>query len=342
MASPLHLTSRPGREADRPMMRAVVRHVYGEAGVLSVQDIPVPSVAAGRVLVRVRAAGIDQGAWHLMAGLPYPYRLAGIGVRRPTSPTIGRDVAGVVEEVGAGVTGLRPGDEVFGAAQGGFAEYAVAKPRMLARKPANLTFAEAAAVPVSASTALQAVRDKGRLRPGQRVLVIGASGGVGTFAVQIARALGGVVTGVASTGKLDLVRSLGADDVIDYTREDIAARGTAYDLVLDIAGNRSLRELRRVLTRNGTLLIVGGEGGGRLLGGLDRQLRAMALSLVVPQRLGTFVATQPTAVLDDLRDLVESGAVRPVVDRTYSLEQAADGIRDLRAGRVRGKAVVVP
>jgi NADPH:quinone reductase-like Zn-dependent oxidoreductase len=323
-------------------MKAIVRDRYGSASVLHLRDVEVPEAGDDEVLLGVRAAVLDRGAWHIMAGLPYLIRIAGYGVRRPRTIGLGSDVAGVIEAVGAKVTGLRPGEAVYGTCGASFAEYAVASPGRLARMPANLSFEQAAAVPVSGVTALQALRDHGRVRAGRRVLVIGASGGVGTFAVQIAKALGAKVTGVCSTPKVDLVRSIGADHVIDYTRADITAEHRRYDLVLDIGGNRPLSVLRRVLTRDGTLVIVGGEGGDRWIGGLDRQLRAMVSSPFVPQRLGTFIAKDNGADLDALRDLIEAGAVTPVVDRVVGLEQVPDAMRGLAAGRVRGKIVVTP
>jgi NADPH:quinone reductase-like Zn-dependent oxidoreductase len=321
-------------------MQAIARDAYGSADVLEVRDVPRPVAAAGEVLVRVRAAGLDRGAWHLMTGRPYLMRLAGFGVRRPKDPGLGTELAGVVEAVGAGVTGLAVGDAVYGAGRNSFAQYASARLGKLARKPANLTFEQAAAVPVSGVTALQALRDQGHIQPGQSVLVIGASGGVGSFAVQVAKALGGHVTGVASTAKLDFVRSLGADDVIDYTVGDLAVGGRRYDLVLDIGGNRPLRNLRRLLTPKGTLVFVGGEGGGRVTGGLGRQLRALILSPFVGQRLGSFwVAISNTADLDTLRTMIEAGAVTPALDRVCALADIPAAIRDLEAGAVRGKVV---
>jgi len=252
----------------------------------------------------------------------------------------GFDVAGVVEAVGRGVTRFRPGDEVLGAGAGGFAELAAAKEKNLVVKPAGLAFESAAAVPTSAVTALQGLRDHGRVRAGQRVLVIGASGGVGSFAVQLAKHLGAEVTGVCSTAKVDLVRSIGADDVVDYTREDFAASGRRWNLILDTAGNRSLSHLRRALTPRGTLVIIGGEGGGRWLAGTDRQLRAMLLSPFVGHNLRSFIAQLTTEDLEQLAELVGSGIVTPVVGRTYPLERAADAIRDLEQGRARGKLVL--
>jgi NADPH:quinone reductase-like Zn-dependent oxidoreductase len=323
-------------------MRAVVRDRYGPPDVLEIREVAVPRAGDGEVLLRVRAAGLDRGAWHIMAGLPRLIRLAGFGVRRPKAAGLGSEVAGIVEAVGPGVTGLEPGAEVYGTCRASFAEYAVARGDRLARMPANLTFEQAAAVPVSAVTALQALRDRGRIRAGQRVLVVGASGGVGTFALQIAKALGATVTGVCSTPKVELVRSLGADRVIDYLRAGIADDGQRYDLVLDIGGNRPLSELRRVLAPEGTLVIVGGEGGDRWTGGLQRQLGAMAMSPFVRQRLGTFIAKERRADLDALRELIESGAVTPAVDRVVALHDVPGAMRDLAAGRVRGKVVVVP
>jgi NADPH:quinone reductase-like Zn-dependent oxidoreductase len=324
----------------RPVMKAVVRDTYGSADLLEVRDVERPAAAGDDVLVRVHAAGIERGAWHVMTGRPYLLRIAGFGLRRPKNPGLGSELAGVVEAVGADVTGLAAGDAVFGVGRDSFAEYALARPDKLARMPANLTYEQAAAVPVSGLTALQALRDRGRIQAGQHVLIIGASGGVGTFAVQIAKAFGAEVTGVSSTAKTDLVRSIGADHVIDYTVGDIDDGNRRYDLVLDIAGNRPITVLRRLLTPNGTLVIAGGEGGGRWFGGIDRQLRATALSPFVGQRLGTFIASQSSDDLDTLRVLIEDGAVTPVIDRACSLDEIPDAMRDLEAGRVRGKVVV--
>jgi NADPH:quinone reductase-like Zn-dependent oxidoreductase len=321
-------------------MKAIVRDRYGSPDVLRLSDVKVPEAGDGEVLVRVRAAGLDRGAWHIMAGLPYLIRCAGYGLRRPKHAGLGSELAGVVEALGVNVTGLEPGESVFGTATASFAEYASARADTLARMPANLSFEQAAAVPVSAVTALQALRDHGRVQPGQRVLVIGASGGVGTFAVQIAKALGANVTGVASTQKVDLVRSLGADHVIDYTHTEISDDGQRYDVVLDIGGNRPLSRLRRVLTSNGTLVIVGGEGGDRWTGGLHRQLGAIVLSPFVRQRLGTFIAKPNSADLDALRALIEAGSVTPSVERVIALEDLPEAIPDLTRGRVRGKVVV--
>jgi NADPH:quinone reductase-like Zn-dependent oxidoreductase len=324
----------------RDTMKAIVQDRYGSPDVLELSEIDKPLVGDDEVLVRVHAAGVDQGVWHEMAGLPYLFRIAGIGVRAPKNPVLGHDAAGRVEAVGENVTALQPGDEVFGTCRGSFAEYASARADRLVPKPAKLSFEQAAAVPTSGATALQALRGKGRVRPGQRVLIIGAGGGVGTFAVQLAKAFGAEVTGVCSTAKSELVRSIGADHVIDYTREDFADGRTRYDVTLDIAGNRSLSYLRRALAREGTLVIVGGEGGGRWFGGIDRQLKAQVLSLFVRQRLGTLIATARKDDLEELHELLEAGTVTPVIDRTFPLSEVPEAIRYLRDGRARGKVVI--
>jgi NADPH:quinone reductase-like Zn-dependent oxidoreductase len=283
---------------------------------------------------------LDRGVWHLMTGQAYLIRLAGYGVRRPKNPVRGREVAGRVEATGKDVTRFQPGDEVMGTGEGSFAEYARAREDKLAPKPTNLTFDQAAAVPISASTALQAVRDKGQVQPGQKVLIIGASGGVGTFAVQLAKTFGAEVTGVCSTAKVDLVRAIGADHVIDYTRDDFAGMGQRYDLILDIGGNRSISHLRRALSPEGTLVLVGGEGGGRWIGGMERQVWALAISPFVRQKLKMFVAREHHEELQVLSELIEAGKITPVIDRTYPLSQAADAIRYLEKGHARGKIVI--
>jgi len=322
-------------------MKAIVQDDYGEADdVLRLERIDKPEIGADEVLVRVHAAGVDRGVWHLMTGLPYPIRIAGYGLRAPKTGVRGREVAGNVEAVGGDVTTLGPGDEVFGIGEGSFAEYTCARADKLAPKPERLTFEQAAAVPVSALAALQGLRDHGQVQRGQKVLIIGASGGVGTFAVQIAKAFGAEVTGVCSTTKLDMVRSIGADRVIDYKRDDIANSGQRYDLILDTGGNRSLSALRRALTPRGTLVIVGGETGGRLLGGTDRQLRALMLSPFVGQKLGTFIASENNADLIVLKGLIESGKVTPAIDRTYPLSEVAAAIRYMEEGHARGKVVI--
>jgi len=296
-------------------MRAIVQDKYGEADVLRVGQIARPEPAGNEVLVRVRAAGLDRGTWHLMVGRPYLLRLA-FGLRGPKNAVPGRDVAGTVEAVGSAVTRFSVGDKVYGVAPGSFAEYAIAREDKLARKPANLTFEQAAVVPISALTALRALT-VGQVEAGRHVLIIGASGGVGSYAVQLAKASGAEVTGVASTSKLDLVRSLGADHVIDYSRDDFATTGNRYDLIIDIAGNPSLSRLRRALTPTGTAVITGGEGGDRLTGGMNRQLGALILSLFVSQRLTSFVNKERGSELERLTDLIEAGKVTPSNDRTY-------------------------
>jgi NADPH:quinone reductase-like Zn-dependent oxidoreductase len=288
----------------------------------------------------VHAAGVDRGVWHVMAGLPYPLRLAGYGLRTPKNPVPGTDVAGVVEAVGKNVTRFQPGDEVFGIGKGTFAEYTRVLENKLAPKPANLTFEQAAAVAISGSTALQGLRDHGQVQAGQQVLIIGASGGVGTYAVQLAKAFGAEVTAVCSTTKVDLVRSLGADHVVDYMRDDFAAGEQHYDVILDIGGNASLSRLRGVLAPKGTLVIAGGETGGRWLGGTDRQIRAVLLSRFVGQTLRTFVNSENHEDLIVLTGLIESGKVTPAIDRRYPLAQAPKAIRYLLEGHARGKVVI--
>ena len=321
-------------------MKAIVQDTYGSADVLELRDIDDPVVGEKDVLVRVRAAGCGPDVWHLMTGLPYFVRLMP-GFHKLRAGVRGRDVAGHVEAVGPSVKGFRPGDEVMGIVEGSFAEYAIADPAKLVPKPANLTFEQAAAVPISGLTALQAIRDSGRVRPGQKVLIVGAAGGVGTFAVQIAKAFGAEVTGVCSTSKMDLVRSIGADDVIDYTREDFADGGRKWDLIVDTAGRRSLSHVRRALTPKGTLVIVGGEGGGKWTGGFFRQvLRAPLRSLFSGQKLRGLTSKEKQGDLQALRALIEAGKVTPVVDRTYALVEAPDAIRYLEEGHARGKVVI--
>jgi len=344
MATTKHepLRGPPAPESSGPTMEAVVQTRYGPGpeDVLRVARIGRPTVGDSEVLVRVHAASVDRGTWHIMAGLPYPIRIAGFGVRRPKYANPGRSLAGTIEAVGAAVTDLAPGDAVFGVGDATFAEYARARPGKIAAKPATITFEQAAAVPVSGLTALQAVRDHGRIEAGHTVLVIGASGGVGSFAVQIAKAFAAEVTGVCSPAKADTVRALGADHVIDYTREDPTDGRRRYDVILDIGGNRRLSQLRRALTPRGRLVIVGGETDGRWLGGSDRQIRATLLSVFVGQELGTFVASENATDLGVLRELIEAGTVTPAVDRTYPLTGVAAAIRHLLDGQARGKLVV--
>lgn len=320
-------------------MQAIVQDRYGDAGTLRLGSIARPALADNEILIQVRAAGLDRGTWHLMTGKPYLMRLA-LGFRGPKNPVPGRDVAGIVEAVGSAVTRFAGGEVVYGVALGSFAEYAVAREDKLAHKPAKLSFEQAAVVPISAGTALQALTDHGRVEAGQQVLVIGASGGVGSYAVEIAKALGAVVTGVASAGKLDLVRSLGADHVLDYARDDWAEGTRHYDLVLDIAGNPRLSRLRRALTPKGTAVLVGGEDGGNLTGGMNRSLRALMLSPLVSQRFAWFIAKERADDLDRLAPFLETGTVTPSIDRTYPLDQVPEAMRHLEAGLVRGKVAI--
>jgi len=321
-------------------MKAIVQDTYGSPDVLQLRDMDKPEVRDRDVLIRVHAAGVDPSVWHLMTGMPYLVRIMGYGLRAPKARVRGADVAGRVEALGADATQFQPGDEVFGICNGSFAEYALAREDKVAPKPANLTFEQAAAVPISASTALQGLRDKGKVQPGQKVLIIGAAGGVGTFAVQLAKSFGAEVTGVCSTTKVDLVRSIGADDVIDYTRDDFADGARRYDLILDCAGNRSLSHLRRAITPKGTLVIVGGEGGGRWFGGVERLLGALILSPFVGQKLHGLLAKVRKEDLPFLRELIEAGKVTPVIDRTYPLSEASDAIRYQQEGHARGKVVI--
>ncbi len=322
-------------------MKAIVRHRYGTPEVLGLRDVPVPDVRGDRVLVRVLAAAINPGDWDVMRGVPYVLRLA-TGLRRPRNAVLGLAIAGLVEAVGSDVSSYVPGDEVHaGIGRGGFAEYASVPEGALARKPARLTFDQAAAVPVSGVTALQALRDVGRVQPGQRVLINGASGGVGTFAVQIAKVLGAEVTGVCGTQNVDLVRSLGADRVIDYTQEDFASGGRRYDLILDNVGNRTLSELRRALTPRGTLIPNSNKGDGRWVGGyLRRAGQALATSPFVSQRLRPFAATDRRDDLVALGELIEAGRVSPVIDRVYPLSEAVAAMRHYGEGHARGKVVI--
>ena len=321
-------------------MKAIVQDTYGSADVLALRDVEDPVVGEHDVLVRVHAAGCGPDVWHIMTGRPYMARLV-LGFRRPKFRIRGWDVAGTVEAVGASVEGLGSGDEVMGNVEGSFAERAAGRADTLVPKPATLGFVEAAAVPVSGTTALQAVRDHGQLRTGQTALVIGAAGGVGSFAAQIAKALGAKVTGVCSTSKVELVRSIGADDVIDYTREDFTNGSRRWDLIVDTAGRRPLSELRRALTPKGTLVIVGGDGGGPWTGGFFRGvLRAPVLSLFVGQRLRGFNTKVNQERLRTLTELIEAGKVTPVIDRTYPLAEAPDAVRYLADGHPRGKIVI--
>jgi NADPH:quinone reductase-like Zn-dependent oxidoreductase len=319
-------------------MRAIVQDGYGSADVLRSAQIARPAIGGAEVLLRVHAAGLDRGTWHLMAGRPYLVRLA-VGLRGPRNPVPGLDVAGTVVAVGPDVTRFSVGDEVFGFSRGSFAEYAAARESKLAAKPANVSFEQAAAVPVSAVTALLALTDVGHVTAGQKVLITGASGGVGSYAVQLAKAFGAEVTGVCSASKMDLVRSLGASHVLDYTQDDFADGTRRYDLIVDIAGNPSLSRLRRALTPTGTAVIVGGEDSGNWTG-MGRQLRALARSPFLRQRLAMVTPRQRSTDLDRLTSLIEAGTVTPSIGATYPLDQVPQALRYLEAGQARGKVVI--
>jgi NADPH:quinone reductase-like Zn-dependent oxidoreductase len=324
-------------------MKAIVQDRYGDVDVLDFRDIDQPVPKANQVLVRVRAAGLHRGDWHVMTGLPYLIRLVvpTLGLRRPKTPVLGMDLAGTVEAVGEQVTRFRPGDAVFGWCDGSFAEYAIAPGDQLAAKPVDLSFEQAGVVPISGFAALQGLRDVGDVQAGQTVLVIGAAGGVGSFAVQLAKAFGAQVTGVASTAQLELVRSIGADEVIDYTRQDVTDGIRQWDLILDCAGRRTLSQLRRALTPTGTLVIVGGEGAGRWLGGFDRQLRALVLSRLVGQRLRMLSSKPGHQDLEVLRELLEAGKLSPVIGRSYPLGEVPEAIRQMVEGRGGGGKIVI-
>jgi NADPH:quinone reductase-like Zn-dependent oxidoreductase len=321
-------------------MKAIVQDEYGPPDVLELREIDKPVVEDDQVLVCVHATSANPADWHFMRGVPYIMRPQS-GLGKPKNSVLGRDIAGRVEAVGKDVTRFRPGDEVFANVEtGGFAEYACVSEGLLAPKPPNLTFEQAAAVPLAALTALQGLRDAGRVQPGQKVLIIGASGGVGTFAVQIAKSFGADVTGVCSTRNLEMVRSLGADHVIDYTQDDFTQNGRKYDLIFQLAGTRSPSECRRALTSQGTLVLSSGESDGRWLGPVDRIIKAVVLSPFVSQKLGTFLAKPNKEDLQFLKELIEAGKVTPVIDRTYSLSEVPEAIRYLEEGHARGKVVI--
>jgi len=319
-------------------MRAIVQDGYGPTDVLRLARIARPAIGGNEVLLRVHAAGLDRGTWHLMTGRPYLLRLVA-GLRRPRNPVAGLDVAGTVVAAGPGVTRFRVGDEVFGFGRGTFAEYTAAREDKLARMPASLTFEQAAVVPVSAVTALNALTVAGHVKTGQKVLVTGASGGVGSYAVQLATALGAEVTGVCSTAKVDLVRSLGAAHVIDYTQDDFADGACCYDLIIDVAGNPALSRLRHALTPAGTAVLTGGEAGGNVTG-MGRQFRALALSPFLHQRLTMLTPRQRSSDLERLTPLLEAGTVTPSIGATYPLDQVRQAMRQLAAGQARGKIAI--
>ena len=326
--------------ASSTTMKAIVQERYGPPDVLELRDVNRPTIDDDSMLVRVRAASINAYDWHMMRGSPYLVRMMA-GLRKPKSTAVGVDVAGEVEAVGKNVTEFRPGDEVFGSRHGSLAEYVRGTEKsFLVPKPAGLTFEQAAAVPMAASTALQGLRDKGQLKPGQRVLINGASGGVGTFAVQIAKALGAHVTAVCSTRNVDQARSLGADEVIDYTREDFTRRGQRYDLILDVAASGSLSSRRRVLEPNGILVGVGSADGGRMTSIVAGLIETALVSRFGKQKMPFFIAKNSKEDLIVLKELIEAGKVRPVIDRTYPLSETAEALRYLEAGHARAKVVI--
>ena len=321
-------------------MKAIVQDEYGTADDLVFADIDQPAAGGGEVLVRVHAASVFIGDWHVVTGLPYAIRPK-LGLRRPKARVRGQEMAGRIEAVGEGVTRFQAGENVFGTCEGAFAEYVSAPENLLAPMPANLSFDQSATVAITGTTALQAVRDKGDVKPEQKVLIIGAAGGVGSFAVQIAKAFGAHVTGVCNTTQLDIVRSTGAEDVIDYTQEDFVQTGRRWDVIVETAGARPLSELRHALTTEGTLVIVGGEGGGKWVGKAGRMVQAPALSPFVSQKLTTLAVKHNGADLDVLRELIEAGKVNPVVGKTYQLSDVPGAIRDLEQRRTQGKSVVL-
>lgn len=326
-------------------MKALLQRTYGPVENLRVEDVEMPTPAPKAVRIRVHAAGVDAGVWHLVTGKPFLVRLM-FGLSKPKMAVAGLDAAGVVERVGPGVTRFKPGDQVFGSGEGKgtgtFAEYACLPEDHCAPKPANLSFEEAAALPVSACTALQAVRDAGKVSAGKQVLVLGAGGGVGHYAVQIAKTYGASVTGVCSTSKLDFVRSLGADDVIDYTRERLGSSARRWDVIIDTAGRRPLKELRRALAPGGVLVIVGGEGGNALTGGfIERILAAAALSLFSTRKLLAVTSSVNVSDLLILKDLAEAGKLKPALSHRYRLEEATEALKEMEKGHARGKNVVV-
>jgi len=322
-------------------MKAITQDKYGSADVLRLRDIERPTPSEREVLVRVQAAGIARGVLHVMTGEPYLMRLVGFGLLKPKNPVPGQDVAGIVTATGAGVTRFKIGDEVFGIAKGSFAEYAVAREDKLTHKPENLSFEQAAAVPISGLTALVAL-DAAGVTVGSNVLIVGASGGVGTYAVQIAVALGATVTGVASGSKADLVTELGAQRVIDYTREDFADGSHTYDVIVDTGGMTSVSRLRKALQPKGTLVIVGGESGSRWNPGMGRQLKAAVMSPIVSQRLTSILNKEHYSGLDRLAKLATTGDVAPCIERSYSLAEVPEAVRRLEAGNVRGQIVITP
>ncbi len=331
---------KPATPADgEPTMSAITQDAYGGPETLQLKLIPRPTPSKGEVLVKVHAAGVDRGTWHLMTGKPYLARLA-FGIRRPRNPVPGSDVAGIVVAVGDEVSKFVIGEEVLGLSRSAYAQYALVPAKKLARKPANISFVQAAVVAGSGITALQGLLDIGQIQAGQNVLICGASGGVGSFAVQLAKARGAKVFASASTAKLDFVRSLGADHVIDYTQEDFAAGGGRFDVIFDLAGNPSLSRLRSALTAGGTVVIGGGEEGGNFSGGMNRQLRAALWSPFIRHRLTSFIAKEQATDIERLCGFIEAGTVVPALDRTFPLDQAAAALRYLQEGKVLGKVAI--
>lgn len=321
-------------------MRAVTQETYGSADVLRVEEVSRPAVGDDQVLIEVFAAGLDRGVWHLTTGTPYLVRLL-FGLTKPKTATPGLDVAGRVVEVGDSVTRFAPGDDVFGIASGSFAEFATAEEAKLVHKPDDVTFEQAAVATVSGITALQALTTVGSIEAGQRVLVIGASGGVGSYAVQLAKALGATVTGVASTGNVEFVRSLGADAVVDYKKEDFVDLPERFDLIVDIGGRNSVARLRSVLLPAGTLVIVGGEGGGRITGGMGRQIGAVATSVFTKQRLTFFVSEESLEFIEPLAGYIAGGEVTPAIGQRFDLDQVPEAIRQMEAGMLSGKTAII-
>lgn len=329
-----------GTDIDTPTMQAIVHTRFGAPSeVLYLDEVPRPSPSAGQVLVRNHASSANPYDWHFIRAEPYFMRLAGAGLREPKKPTPGGDLAGVVESVGAGVTAFEPGDVVYAFQHGAFAEYVCVPEERLARKPADLTFHEAASLPLVAVTALQGLREKGKIRNGANVLIIGASGGIGTVAVQMATAWGATVTGVCSTRNVDLVRAMGADHVIDYTKEDFTHGDQRFDLVLQLAGVYSPRDIRRIMTKYGRLVQAMGDGG-RLFGPMARILAAQAMGPFVSQKMIVLTASETSDALNDVRQLVEAGAVKPVIDSTYPLAEAGKAVELVESGSPRGKVVI--
>lgn len=319
-------------------MKAIVYRQYGSTDVLKYEDVERPTPKEAEVLLKVRAAGVNPLDWHFMRGTPYVVR-AMTGLRKPRTPRLGADVAGVVEVVGRNVTQFKPGDEVFGSCRGAFAEYACMSESAVVTKPANVTFEQAGSVAIAAFTALQGLRDKGHLQAGQKVLVNGAAGGVGTFGVQIAKAFGAEVTGVCSTRNVEMVRSIGADHVVDYTQEDFTRSGRRYDLILDAIGNHSLTEYRRSLNPKGTCVMVGGPSG-RWKMGFWGSIGALLFSRIVSQNFVVCLAKRSKEDLAVMRDLMEAGKVRPVIDRRYRLSEVPEALRYSEEGHARGKVVI--